>query len=395
MNILHIAAYYPSLRTNHAGGVLMGHEIEYLKKNNNVYSLSFVQKKYDHDLALRENKEGYVTELLSFSTKLLNVLCHPNLPVFFATRASNKTYNKICNIIEEKEIDAVHAEFSAMGFYSKLKKKYPNVIFTYVMHDIAYQGYERKLLQEKNFFKRFLLKNELRKIKKCERKWICYSDHVLTFSSKDVKLANSLYKTEKVRRINIFIPGLDESIPKYRRDNDGFKTIMFFGQMGRFENEDAALSLLEVFRKVAKPDTNYKLMIIGNAPTRKVISQAKLVEIETERPIEVTGFVDDPDRLIVTKCDLGVFPLHQGAGIKIKVITTMALGIPVITTEVGAEGIDENGKYLKLVNNEDEIVDCISGVLDNTILGEKGREYVLSEFAWKVTEEVFDNIYKK
>lgn len=368
----------------------MGYEIQEIEKHNKVYSLSFVQAQYDKSLAEEEHKDGFFYLTLDRNSKIRNIIRHPNLPWFFGTRASENFYDKLCEIVEKNHIDAIHAEFSAMGYYEKIKSKYPHIKFTYVLHDVAAQSYKRKYDSEKNPLKKLVLKAQLNSIIKYEGRWVNDADAVLTFSEKDRELANSLYRTDKVQRINDFIPGLDDSTEKYHRKNDGYQSIMFFGQMGRQENEEAAMLLIESFKRVAaeRTEENARIYIIGSNPTDQVKAEAC-------ENIIVTGFVDNTSEYIIENCDIAIFPLTMGAGIKVKVLTTMALGLPVVTTDIGAEGIDEEGKYLQLVNSKDELDHAIRDVLDGKMQldGKCGQEYILREFSWEKTCEVLTSLY--
>lgn len=56
----------------------------------------------------------------------------------------------------------------------------------------------------------------------------------------------------------------------------------------------------------------------------------------------------------------------MGAGIKLKVLLACGLGLPVITTDIGAEGIDEDGNTLILANTDDQIKNEIIGLIDDS-----------------------------
>ena len=127
--------------------------------------------------------------------------------------------------------------------------------------------------------------------------------------------------------------------------------------MGRSENDKAALRLIEIYSRVKKVIPNLKLSIIGNNPSSKIKSYE-------DNMIRITGFVENIDDEI-SRCLLGVFPLTEGAGIKLKVLRSLALGIPVITTSVGAEGIDPQGTVLKIAETDDEFETSIISALSD------------------------------
>ena len=109
--------------------------------------------------------------------------------------------------------------------------------------------------------------------------------------------------------------------------------IIFLGNFGHPPNTDAARQLVEaimphVWRRL--PDVS--VTIVGPDPPPEVLS--------LQQPfVEVTGWVDDVKPLLHAS-RLMVAPLRFGAGLKGKVTQSLALGLPVVTTAVGAEGLD-------------------------------------------------------
>ena len=106
--------------------------------------------------------------------------------------------------------------------------------------------------------------------------------------------------------------------------------------------------------------------------------------------------VEDVD-IYLREAKLAVFPLRQGAGIKLKVLRSLALGTPVITSEVGAEGIDESGSVIRLAETEKEyeeqIVSWLKKEDERQHLGQQSRKYVREHFGWKMSEEVLGRVY--
>ena len=75
----------------------------------------------------------------------------------------------------------------------------------------------------------------------------------------------------------------------------------------------------------------------------------------------------------------------------------MALGLPVVTTGVGAEGIDETGEVLFLAKTDQEFVDIVERLLtDNDLMQEyvcNGIRYIKERFSWKFSERELEQIY--
>ena len=134
--------------------------------------------------------------------------------------------------------------------------------------------------------------------------------------------------------------GLDDGVGSQEPD-DGVRKqgmICFLGQMGRDENYLAAIRLIQIAARVKEQIPELQVYIVGNQPSEQ------LRQMENDY-IHVTGFVDDVD-LYLKQAQAAVFPLTLGAGIKLKVLRSLAIGTPVITGSIGAEGIDEEGEVI-------------------------------------------------
>lgn len=158
--------------------------------------------------------------------------------------------------------------------------------------------------------------------------------------------------------------------------------------MGRDENHTAALRLIKIFKSLKNQD--YKLYIIGAHPKQELLNKAS-------QNIIITGFVDSIEEYI-DKCEIAVFPLNYGAGIKLKVLLSFGLGLPVITTKIGAEGIDEKGEVLIIKEDDLAFADEIKNLLSNKEkLLEKSKEttlFVNKNFNWRDNRELLKKIYR-
>lgn len=152
--------------------------------------------------------------------------------------------------------------------------------------------------------------------------------------------------------------------------------------IGNFKNISNVLSMNyfcnEVYPIIKKSHPNLKMFIVGpHAPFNF-----------EDKSIIVTGFVDDL-REYYHKCTLFVSPLVTGSGIKNKVLEAMAAGIPVITSNIGVDGIAViPGKHVIVANSTQEWVDSISAVLNDSDLrmhlSENSKRYVLNGYDWNM-----------
>ena len=382
MNILHISPYVPDVHANHAGGVCMGKQVETLKKYNNVTVLTFVNNDYEKELIKKHPDYYYIeTNTISF---MKNALLHLNMPNMFAIRNSKQYRELLIRLVKEKNIDAIHAEFTAMGQFIWIKEMFPNIQFNLVEHDVTIQSYRRQMDEAKGL-KHIYCTFEYNKVKKSEALYLSKADHVMTFNQKDGNLLKEIYQCNDVEILNPYY-GIDFSEEKETKKISN--SICFVGQMGRNENHVAAMRLIKIFEDLNQKD--WKLNIIGAYPKQELLDKESA-------NIHITGFVDDINEEI-RKNQIAVFPLTYGAGIKLKVLLAIGLGLPVVTTAIGAEGIDEEGQVLHLAESDEEIADKIKELLTNQNLlnqsSEKGIAFVKDKFTWEKTEIIFKELYQ-
>ena len=381
MNILYLAPYVPDVRASHAGGVCMGKTVETLQKDHNVFVLTFCNDQYEEKLLSDHPDFQYIkTSRISF---IRHIIAHPFLPNLFAIRSDKAFRRAVCRVIEENKIDIVHAEYSQMGQYVWIKNKYPDVRFNLVCHDVVLQSYER-LCREGSLISGMWAAIEREKVKRFEKNYLSAADLIFTFNEKDKSLIHDFYGIDHVRVINPYY-GIDFNSPCVTAEKEN--SVCFVGQMGRAENHSAAIRLIRLFRELDIP--GWKLNIIGANPKEELLKE--------EAPnIHITGFVENINGEIA-KNKVAVFPLTTGAGIKFKVLLTFGLGLPVITTSVGAEGIDPDGKVLILAESDEEIKENLAKIIsDETYLQAKSKasiDFVKQRFSWDTTEEIFKEVY--
>ena len=384
MNILHISPYVPSVKASHAGGVCMGKEVELLSEIGNVYILSYINDHKEAELAKIYDREKSKFIKINKFNFAINAILHLFKPTLFAIRSSLKFKIALLYMVKKNNIDYIHCEYTSMAQYVWIKKIFPHLTFNIVEHDVTIQSFERQIGVSKGLMK---LYNswQLKLVKKCEGKYCKNADNVFTLNEKDKKLLFNVYRIEKSEVL----------IPYYGIDNFGTlgnpkikNSICFVGQMGRDENHTAALRLIKIFKSLKNQD--YKLYIIGAHPKQELLNKAS-------QNIIITGFVDSIEEYI-DKCEIAVFPLNYGAGIKLKVLLSFGLGLPVITTKIGAEGIDEKGEVLIIKEDDLAFADEIKNLLSNKEkLLEKSKEttlFVNKNFNWRDNRELLKKIYR-
>jgi sugar transferase (PEP-CTERM/EpsH1 system associated) len=168
-------------------------------------------------------------------------------------------------------------------------------------------------------------------------------------------------------------------------------SISFIGRMDYYPNQEAMLrfckSTLPLIRQV-RP--NATLTIIGANPSAQIKQLSRLPGVT------VTGSVSDV-RPHVTRSAVNVAPLRIARGTQNKILEAMAMGVPVVTSEVAARGVDAvRDEHLLCASSPSEecaaIVSLLADPATRARLGAMGRARVLSHHDWRASMRRLDGI---
>jgi glycosyltransferase involved in cell wall biosynthesis len=149
-------------------------------------------------------------------------------------------------------------------------------------------------------------------------------------------------------RIRAIPPLLVPRHPQQRREYRGAPEFVFLGQLSLPHNDDG---LRDFLRRVwplvlaARPDA--RLRVVGRHPLPPL---RKLIE-QNAGSVTLEGFVPDLSGLFSGTAAL-INPLRFGSGVKLKVIEALGAGLPVVSTGVGADGVDTGSDKGVLVSDD-------------------------------------------
>ncbi len=168
-------------------------------------------------------------------------------------------------------------------------------------------------------------------------------------------------------------------------------TVVFIGRMDYFPNQQGMFDFCaDVLPLLKARRPSIKLQIVGADPSPAVRQLGEIAGVT------VTGSVPDV-RPYVTRAALTVAPLRIARGPQNKILEAMAMGIPVVASEVAAAGVDAvPGQHLLAADRPADVCDAILRILDNpeerARLSQAGRARVLSNHAWPSSMKRLDAI---
>lgn len=170
------------------------------------------------------------------------------------------------------------------------------------------------------------------------------------------------------------------------------KSIAFMGALNVAHNENGITYFIEkCMPEILKKEPTAKLYIIGGGAS-EALKRYGCSHIVFE------GRVTDIRRAI-GECEVFICPLQFGSGIKTKNLEAMAIGVPVVTTETGAENIDaKNGVDWLVAENDEQFISYVCAILANSKLrstiGANGQEFVRRNFTWNNAKQVLGEILR-
>lgn len=158
-------------------------------------------------------------------------------------------------------------------------------------------------------------------------------------------------------------------------------SLVYNGSLTYFPNQDAVEWLLqEILPIIRNKDCRVKLKIIGGSGNFDVQTWRSCCDVE------FLGELRDV-RQAVQQANVSVVPLRYGSGTRMKIIESMALGTPVISTSKGAEGLEvQNGEHLLIADSPADFAEQTIRLMQDPGLGRQ-----LARNARRLVEEKYDS----
>ncbi len=160
--------------------------------------------------------------------------------------------------------------------------------------------------------------------------------------------------------------------------------LVFLGSMDWMPNIDgAAWFVREALPAIWRERPDCTLAIVGRRPSREVLRLA-----EADKRIRVTGTVADV-RPWLHGSQVSIVPLRIGGGTRLKIYEAMAAGAPVVSTSIGAEGLDvADGENIALADTPQAFAGCCLRLLESPAererLARAAWNLVSSKYSWDV-----------
>jgi len=292
-------------------------------------------------------------------------------------------------LVESGRFDIVQVEFCQMAaFRIKLPagRGYRTVLDE---HNIEYDIVKRTAEAEGSATRRVYSSIDWRKLKREERSAWRWFDGVSVTSERD---AGMLAQLEPGTKVAVIPNGVDIQQfrpPSSAPDRD---SLLFFGAMNYYPNHDGiSYFVSEIWPRILAKRPGTKLWVVGPAPDSVMALKSA--------NIEVTGFVDAVEPYI-DRATAVVVPLRLGGGTRLKIVEAMSKAKPIVSTRIGAEGIDVvHDQHALLADDPQGFADQVERVLSDaalaTRLGQAARGLAEASYGWPSLVSKLEAFYQQ
>jgi polysaccharide biosynthesis protein PslH len=311
---------------------------------------------------------------LLFYCRLLANLASP-LPYIVSSHYSPLYRTVVQDQVASFQPDLVLCEWTPYTIYANALTSVKKLV---AAHNVEADIWQRYYQNEENRLRRWYIREQWRKVAAFERTALSWVDAAFAVSELD---RQRLLQGRPGLPIAVVPNGVDLDYFRPMREPVGRDDIVFTGSMDWRPNQDAARYFVaEILPLLRRERPNLNCTFVGRSPPSDIRALA-------DKPgFQVTGTVDDV-RPFVARAAVYVVPLRIGGGSRLKILEALAMGRPVVSTTVGAEGLDvEPDRHVVLADDPRSFAASVLKLLDDrdrcSRMAAEGRRLVEERYGW-------------
>ncbi len=314
------------------------------------------------------------------SSRSYEWLCHET-PGFAAT---------FDDLVLRGGYDVVHFEFPFTASHGLPRKRPPGAVFLLDEHNIEFDIGRQTAAAGAGVSRRLYHAVNWRKIRAEEGQLWAGLDGCTVTSARDQEMLLSL------------APRTRTAVVPNAVDLEGFcptpgsvgssDEMLFFGAVDYYPNTDGLLFFLDrILPRIRVRRPSARLSVVGRRPPPPITAWHG-------RGVTVTGAVPDV-RPHIQEAAVVVVPLRLGGGTRLKILEAMAMGKAIVSTSVGAHGLDiVPERELRIADDPDEFAAKVAELLADPArasrLGAAARRFVEERHGWKASVATLRDFYR-
>lgn len=257
-------------------------------------------------------------------------------------------------------------------------------------HNIEHEVFRRMWANERSRLRRAFYRAEHERFRRFEEALWRRVDACLVTSGREQAIVRSAAPDTDIA---VVPNGVDVDYFQPSADRPRPRTAVFNGVLDYRPNFDAACYLVDdLWPRIREREPDAQLTIVG---------RAREVDVRRLHGPGVTVTDEVPDvRPYLRSAAVVVVPIRIGGGTRFKVIEGLAMGKPVVSTTLGAEGIEaENGRHIVLADDPDDFAASVVALFDDAsageALGRAGRLLVEQRYSWDYAGSCLEAVYRR
>jgi polysaccharide biosynthesis protein PslH len=391
MKLLHIMPYSP-VPAVYGAKIRIVNLMKHLSRSHTL-SVAFIGTE-EEAARIRHEFGGRLGKIIACepqSTRKIRGLAHlrsflGSHSILYQLGANLELRAKVEQEIKGGSYDVVLTEFPHMAFFD-LPQGPLRVLDG---HNIEYDNFRRMAEKSESWLERMVYRNETKKF---------HAEEIDAFRRQDLLL----FTSERDRRMaHDEVPEVPSVVVPNGVDTDYFRppitdhepySMVFTGIMKYVPNSDGVSWFLdEVFPRIVAKEPRARVTVVGADPGHHLLRRAS-------GNVRITGYVDDV-RPFVHAAEVTIVPLRMGGGTRLKILESLAMMSPVVSTPIGAEGIDMvNGEHALIAGDPQEFADAVLRLFSDRALYDRialnGARLAREKYDWSVIGGVLDRVLQE
>jgi glycosyltransferase involved in cell wall biosynthesis len=309
-------------------------------------------------------------------------------PASVAAWRSKQFHHAVQQQLSNHQFDLIHCEITQMSWAVPFESGLPTVLGAHNIETIIWE----RLADIERGLKRWIFRDQARKMERFEQDILKRFDQVTCVSQVDNQ---RLVERFDVSSGTVVPNGVDLGISVQPPPTSDQPVLLYPSALDWRPAQDGAVFLLrEILPRLRTKHANIQVQIVGKSPPswlRALCSKTEGATCHADVPSMAPFF---------SGAHLVLVPLRVGSGSRLKILESFAYGRPVVSTTIGAEGLDtENARHLCIADSPDEFADGIDQLLNDPSLAagyvREARQLVEQHHGWSMIGDIMTGVWTR
>lgn len=394
MKILMLTPYVPFPPAS-GGQIRTLNLLKHLSKHNTIILVALYkdeeQKKYAKDLK-EYCSEIYLCKRPKKPWQISNIIkaIFTQWPFLIVRNYSKEANEVVKKIIDEKNIDVIHAETFYVMPHVPDDTSIPTLLVDQTIEYKVYQHFIHTLAKPLEWF----LNIDIMKLKFWERYYWKKAKAVVLVSEADEKIVKMLEPNVRTE----LVPngaGEDMLVENVQTKDLNNPKLLFVGNFSWLQNTEAAEFLIKnIYPLLKKTLPEITIIVAGQHAHEKL----GLLASDGVNIVDI-AYDDNHTMVDLFKSSTAfISPIYGAGGTRLKILAAMAAGLPIIGTKISLEGLDiVEGKHALIAETPIEFVNETKKLLNNKILfhnlQKQAHKLVVTSYSYSAISKKLESVY--